>query len=282
MQVLFFGFGYSSKASAEALESIAPSAVLLGTSRTPGSPQSVFFDGTSPSQALSEFLANSATHVVGSIGPDADGDPSLRHHRDDILNAPDVKWLGYFSTVGVYGDRNGAWVDETAPLEPENLRSQWRVAAEAEWQSLAAEKNVPLFILRLAGIYGPGRSAFDKLRDGTAKRIIKPGQVFNRIHVADIGRVTALAAERGLGGVFNLADDEPAPPQDVITHAAAMMDLPAPQEVPFELANMSPMARSFYADNKRVANSAIKQALQIELLYPNFRVGLESILESER
>ncbi|WP_169194297.1 SDR family oxidoreductase [Devosia sp. MC1541] len=282
MQFLFFGFGYSSKASAEALKAIDPSAVLLGTSRSPGSPQSVFFDGTSPSQALSEFLANSATHVVGSIGPDADGDPVLRHHRDDILNAPDVKWLGYFSTVGVYGDRNGAWVDETAPLDPENLRSQWRVAAEAEWQSLAAEKNVPLFILRLAGIYGPGRSAFDKLRDGTAKRVIKPGQVFNRIHVADIGRVTALAAERGLGGVFNLADDEPAPPQDVITHAASMLDVPAPQEVPFELANMSPMARSFYADSKRVANSAIKQALQIELLYPNFRVGLESILESER
>jgi nucleoside-diphosphate-sugar epimerase len=281
VDVLFLGLGYSSQKSAEALTQSYPLTRVLGTSRA-GASQAIPFDGTTPSPALSGVLSRNVTHVIGSIAPDELGDPALRFHRDDILRSPNVEWLGYFSTVGVYGDRDGAWVDERAPLEPENLRSQWRVAAEAQWQSLAAEKGVPLCILRLAGIYGPGRSAFDKLRDGTAKRIVKPGQVFNRIHVADIGRITALAAGRKLAGIYNLADDEPAPPQDVITHAATMLGTAPPDEVPFETAQMSPMARSFYSDNKRVANSAIKRALGIELLYPTYREGLQGILEAEK
>ncbi|MBI4048112.1 MAG: NAD(P)-dependent oxidoreductase, partial [Devosia nanyangense] len=169
------------------------------------------------------------------------------------------------------------WVDESAPCHPENERSRQRVVAEDEWRSFAREKGIPLLILRLAGIYGPQRSTFDRLRDGTARRIVKPGQVFNRIHVADIGRVTALAAQRRLGGVFNLADDEPAPPQDLITYAAELMGVAPPPEVPFEAAEMTPLARSFYADNKRISNAAIKAALGIDLLYPNYREGLSAI-----
>jgi nucleoside-diphosphate-sugar epimerase len=161
------------------------------------------------------------------------------------------------------------------------MRSDWRVSAEQEWRDLAAARGVPLTILRLAGIYGPGRSTFEKLRAGTARRVIKPGQVFNRIHVADIARVTALAAEARVDGTFNLADDEPAPPQDVIEHAARMTGLPVPPDLPYETAEMTPMQRSFYRDNKRVSNRAIKEALGIDLLYPNYRVGLAQILENE-
>ena len=149
--------------------------------------------------------------------------------------------------------------------------------AEQAWRDYAAERGIPLAVLRLAGIYGPGRSTFDKLRDGTARRVVKPGQVFNRIHVADIGRVTALAAEARLDGTFNLADDEPAPPQDLIAYAARQLGVPAPPDIPFEAANMTPMARSFYSDNKRVSNRAIKAALGIELLYPTYREGLDAI-----
>ena len=173
--------------------------------------------------------------------------------------------------------RTRTTVDETAPTRPINQRSAHRVEVEQQWRDYAAERGVPLLILRLAGIYGPGRSAFDKLREGTARRIVKAGQVFNRIHVEDIGRVTALAAERKLAGTFNLADDEPAPPQDLIEYAARKMGVAVPPDIPFETAEMTPMARSFYSDNKRVSNKAIKQALGIDLIYPNYRAGLDAI-----
>jgi nucleoside-diphosphate-sugar epimerase len=183
--------------------------------------------------------------------------------------------------VGVYGDFGGDWIDEDAPLVPRNERSDRRVLAEQAWRDYARARGVPLAILRLAGIYGPGRSTFDKLRDGTARRVIKPGQVFNRIHVEDIGRITALAAEAQLDGTFNLADDEPAPPQDLVTLAAEMIGVTPPPEIAFAEAQMTPMQRSFYADNKRVSNAAIKRALGIELLHPNYRQGLQSVLASE-
>jgi nucleoside-diphosphate-sugar epimerase len=215
--------------------------------------------------------------VVLSIPPTEAGDPALRMHRADLDAAPDLEWLCYFSTVGVYGDFGGAWIDESAPTRPINQRSAHRVEVEQQWRDYAADRGVPLLILRLAGIYGPGRSAFDKLREGTARRIVKPNQVFNRIHVEDIGRVTALGAQRKLSGTFNLADDEPAPPQDLIEYAARQMGVPVPPDVPFEEANMTPMARSFYSDNKRVSNKAIKAALGIELLYPTYREGLDAI-----
>jgi len=241
----------------------------------------IVFDGTRPSPVVSVALADT-THVVVSIAPDADGDVVLRHHRADLDAAKDLEWICYYSTVGVYGDFDGAWIDESAPLVPRNMRSDLRVLAEQEWRDYAAQRGVKLCILRLAGIYGPGRSSFDKLRDGTARRIIKPGQVFNRIHVEDIARVTALAAERRLEGTFNMADDEPTPPQDVFEHAAGMMGVPVPPDMPFETAEMSPMQKSFYRDNKRVSNKAIKTALGIELLYPSFREGLAAIWEREQ
>ncbi|MFD1942334.1 SDR family oxidoreductase [Paradevosia shaoguanensis] len=283
MRVFFFGMGYSSQASAEALRKDDPAVEIAGTVRDAGRAQALaakgydirVFDGERPG-ALGEALSG-ASHVVVSTPPGAPGDPVLRHHWADLARAPKLEWLCYFSTVGVYGDFGGAWVDESTPCHPENERSRQRVVAEDEWRSFAREKGIPVLILRLAGIYGPQRSTFDRLRDGTARRIVKPGQVFNRIHVADIGRVTALAAQRRLGGVFNLADDEPAPPQDLIAYAAELMGVVPPPEVPFEAAEMTPLARSFYADNKRISNAAIKAALGIDLLYPNYREGLSAI-----
>jgi nucleoside-diphosphate-sugar epimerase len=286
MRVFFFGLGFSSQNSARAMRSRGEFVDTLGTVRTtdkanrltePGLTPLVF-DGTAPGPDIGAAL-NETSHVVVSIAPDAEGDVVLRHHRADLDAAGELEWLCYYSTVGVYGDFGGEWIDETAPLAPKNLRSAQRLRAEDEWRDYAARRNLPLIILRLAGIYGPGRSSFDKLADGTARRIVKKGQVFNRIHVADIGRVTALAAEQRLAGTFNLADDEPSPPQDLITYAAAKMGVEPPDEIPFETAELTPMARSFYSDNKRVSNRAIKQALGIDLLYPDYRAGLDAIWE---
>ena len=284
MKVFFFGLGYSSQASAHLLGLGGSDVSRLGTVRgtdkaialTRTGIEALIFDGTAPGPGVGDALKQSS-HVVISIAPDEAGDVVLRHHRADLDAMPDLQWLCYYSTVGVYGDFDGAWIDESAPLVPRNLRSDFRVRAEDEWRDYAKARGVPLTILRLAGIYGPGRSSFDKLADGTARRVIKPGQVFNRIHVEDIARVTKLAAEKRLDGVFNLADDEPAPPQDLIVYAAEKMGVEPPAEIPFERAEMSPMARSFYRDNKRVSNRAIKEALGIELLYPNYRAGLDSI-----
>jgi nucleoside-diphosphate-sugar epimerase len=287
MGVFIFGFGYSSEAAARALHRLRdPGIPVFGTVRDPArqSPEALrlhVFDGTAPGPTLGPDLAR-ATHVLSSVPPGLEGDPVLRQHAADIAAAPDLEWLGYFSTVGVYGDAGGGWVDEATPPRPDSERARQRIAAEEAWRDLAARRGVPLLILRLAGIYGPGRSQFDKLRDGTARRVIKPGQVFNRIHVDDIGRVTALAALARLGGTFNLADDEPAPPQEVVGFAAGLLGLPPPPEVPFAEARLSPMARSFYADNRRVANTAIKRALGIELLYPTYREGLRATLAAER
>jgi nucleoside-diphosphate-sugar epimerase len=285
MNVFFFGMGYSSLASARAIHrNIDPEIPIAGTTRSLDHAELLadtayrihVFDGQSPGKSLGEDLKR-ATHVVLSIPPDETGDPSYNLHRGTIEKAPNLQWLCYYSTVGVYGDFGGEWIDESAPARPVNARSRIRLEVEEQWQAFAAARGVPLMILRLAGIYGPGRSAFDKLRDGTARRIVKPGQVFNRIHVDDIGRVTQLAAERTLGGTFNLADDEPAPPQDLVTHAAKLMGLAPPPETAFADAQMTEMARSFYADNKRVSNKAIKAALNADLLYPTYREGLAAI-----
>ncbi len=287
-QAFFFGLGFSSTNAAQALRENG-FARIGGTVRSPEKAaqlraddiEAVIFDGTAPGPEVKRALAE-ASHVVLSIAPDEGGDPVLAHHRADLAAARGLQWLCYYSTVGVYGDFGGEWIDETAPLVPRNMRSDRRVLAEQAWRDFAAERGLPLCILRLAGIYGPGRSTFDKLRGGTARRIIKPGQVFNRIHVVDIARVTALAAGQRLDGTFNLADDEPAPPQDVIAHAAQMIGMDVPPDLPIETAEMTPMQRSFYRDNKRVSNQAIKQALGIELLYPTYRAGLSQILESEQ
>ncbi|MBK8084956.1 MAG: NAD(P)-dependent oxidoreductase [Devosia sp.] len=285
MDVFFFGMGYSSRATARALHDLRDPAIpIAGTTRSAEGAEAFadsnyrvhVFDGEAPGPTLGAELRR-ATHVIVSIPPDERGDAALLHHRADLDAAPGLRWVGYFSTVGVYGDFGGDWIDEDAPTRPVNLRSRQRVAAEQAWRDYAASRGVPLFIERLAGIYGPGRSAFDKLRDGTARRIVKPGQVFNRIHVEDIGRITALAALAELAGTYNLTDTEPAPPQDLVSYAADVMGVPPRPETPLESAEMAPMARSFYSDNKRVSSRRILAALDTRLLYPTYREGLDAI-----
>ena len=287
MGVFFFGMGYSSLATARAIHQIIDIDVpIAGTTRTEEGVERLaespyhlhVFDGMTAGTTLAVDL-HKATHVVLSIPPNDSGDPALNLHRADLDRAQQLEWLCYFSTVGVYGDFDGAWVDERAPTRPVNKRSAQRVEIEQMWRDYAAARQVPLLVLRLAGIYGPGRSSFDKLREGTARRIVKPNQVFNRIHVEDIGRVTAFAALQKLGGTFNLSDDEPAPPQDLVEYAAKLMGVPVPPDIPFAEAEMTPMARSFYSDNKRVSSRAIKEALEIELLYPTYRAGLDAIFK---
>lgn len=285
MNVFFFGMGYSSRATARALHQLGdPNTAIAGTSRSEERAEAFadtnyrihVFDGEGPGPTLGADLRE-ATHVILSIPPDERGDPALIHHRADLDAAEHLEWIGYFSTVGVYGDFGGQWVDEDAPTNPVNFRSQQRVVTEQAWRDYAKERGVPLFIERLAGIYGPGRSAFDKLREGTARRIVKPGQVFNRIHVGDIGRITALAALSKLEGTYNLADTEPAPPQDLVTYAAELMGIAPPPEQPFETAQMTEMARSFYGDNKRVSSKRVLAALGTELEFPTYREGLDAI-----
>jgi nucleoside-diphosphate-sugar epimerase len=285
MQVFFFGMGYSSRATARALHSlVGPDVPIAGTTRSEDHAEALadttyrihVFDGESPGATLAPDL-EAATHVILSIPPDERGDPALRLHRRELDAARRLEWIGYFSTVGVYGDFAGAWIDEDAPTRPLNNRSRQRLAVEESWRAYAEERGLPLFIERLAGIYGPGRSAFDKLREGTARRVVKPGQVFNRIHVEDIGRITAAAAMSRLGGTFNLADLEPAPPQDLVTYAAKLMGVEPPAQVPFDTAEMTEMARSFYSDNKRISSRRLLRTLRTGLTYPTYREGLDAI-----
>ncbi len=222
-----------------------------------------------------------ATHLLSSVAPNP-RDPVLAAHGDAIAAAQNLHWVGYLSTVGVYGDHQGGWVDEDTPPDPSTERGQARLEAEAAWQALCAQAGLRLHIFRLAGIYGPGRGPFEKLRAGRAQSVIKQGQVFSRIHRDDIGQALALAMESDIGSrVFNLCDDAPAPPQDVLRHAAALLGIDPPPEVPFEQADLSPMARSFYADSKRVRNDRIKRELGLELTYPDYQRGLEAILRAE-
>jgi nucleoside-diphosphate-sugar epimerase len=212
------------------------------------------------------------------VAPDAEGDPVLIRHRAAFGRVRRLGWIGYLSTTGVYGDRGGDWVEEESPLAPVNLRSRWRVAAEEAWLELWRETDLAVHVFRLAGIYGPGRSALDRLREGRAQRIVKEGQVFSRVHVEDIAQVLAASmAAPDPGAIYNVADDEPAPPQDVIAEAARLLGLAPPPEVPFEAADLSPMARSFYAESKRVANRRIKAELGVRLIHPNYRAGLLAI-----
>jgi nucleoside-diphosphate-sugar epimerase len=215
-----------------------------------------------------------ATRVLTSVAPDGAGDPILRDHSAELAAAR-PEWVGYLSTTAVYGDHQGGWVDEETPLTPSTERGAARVRAEADWAAL----GLPLHIFRLAGIYGPGRGPFEKVRDGTARRIIKPGQVFSRIHVEDIAQVVAASMARPRpGAVYNVCDDDPAPPEDVIGHAAELLHLPVPPAIPYDQAEMTPMARSFYAESKRVRNDRIKDELGVRLRYPTYREGLAALL----
>ncbi|HLZ65981.1 MAG TPA: SDR family oxidoreductase [Aliidongia sp.] len=221
-----------------------------------------------------------ATHLLAAIPPDAMGDPALALWGPAIARHPGFAWAGYLSTTGVYGDRDGGWVDESSPLAPTGERGQRRLEAEAGWSALLP--GVPVHLFRLAGIYGPGRSALDTVRAGRAQRVVKPGQVFSRVHVDDIAQVLAASIARPRpGAVYNVCDDNPAPPDEVIGYACELLGVAPPPEVPFAEAELSNMARSFYVDNKRVANRLIKEELGVRLAYPDYRTGLKALISAE-
>ncbi|WP_323770537.1 SDR family oxidoreductase [Antarctobacter sp.] len=280
--LLSLGHGFSARALAKAL--LPEGWQVIGTTRSADKLAQLAATGITPilwqAEAVAEAL-QSATHLLISAAPDAEGDPALRMIGPDIARrAPALEWAGYLSTTGVYGDHAGGWVDEQTPLTPSSRRGQMRVAAEQAWADIP---DLPLHIFRLAGIYGPGRGPFAKLRKGTARRIIKPNQVFSRIHVEDIAQVLrASITQPSPGAVYNLCDDAPAPPQDVIACAAEMLGMPVPPEVPFDEADMSPMARSFYGESKRVSNERIKKELGVTLRYPDYQSALAAILAAEQ
>jgi nucleoside-diphosphate-sugar epimerase len=237
------------------------------------------FDRGRPLDDAAAALAG-ATHLLSSVPPDAAGDAVLDHHAADIGRL-DLAWAGYLSTTGVYGDTGGTWVDERSALQPSGERGRRRVAAEAGWLALWRDHATPIHLFRLAGIYGPGRSALDAVRGGTAKRIDKPGQIFSRIHVEDIATVLeASMARPDPGAAYNLCDDDPAPPAEVVAYACELLGAPVPPLVPFEEAQLSPMARSFYDDVRRVSNRRIREELGVALRYPDYRTGLRALLAS--
>ena len=235
----------------------------------------VLFDGTRPIADLDRRLG-AVTHLLSSVPPDETGDPVLNLHGGEIAAAaPNLAWIGYLSTTGVYGDRGGDWVDETSALTPSGVRGERRLAAERAWLALPQ----PAHLFRLAGIYGPGRSALDTVRSGKAKRIVKPGQVFSRIHVDDIVAVLTASMEHpDPGTAYNVCDDDAADPAEVIAFACTLLGATPPPAIPFAEAELSPMAKSFYDDNKRVRNDRIKQALGVSLRYPSYREGLRALL----
>ncbi|WP_316015062.1 SDR family oxidoreductase [Roseobacter sp. HKCCA0434] len=273
--LLSIGHGFSARALVPLLDGFR----VIGTTRSEEKAEALRADRIEavvwPGTDLAPLILG-ATHLLSSVAPN-DGDPVLDAYADVLARAP-AEWVGYLSTTGVYGDRGGDWVDEGAELRPSTKRGQARVAAEAAWRAL----GLPLHIFRLAGIYGPGRGPFAKVREGTARRIVKDGQVFSRIHVDDIAQVLAASIARpDPGAVYNVCDDDPAPPQDVIAHAAELLGLPVPPAIPFEEAEMTPMARSFYAESKKVRNDRIKDELGVVLKFPDYRAGLADLLARE-
>ncbi len=228
------------------------------------------------------FILEGTTHLLISTPPDDRGDPTFNMHAEEIIRIPTLKWVGYLSTTGVYGDRDGGIVDETSEIRPNSKRGSRRVKAEQEWLSLLQAYNLPVHIFRLAGIYGPGRSALDSVRAGVARRINKPGQVFNRIHVEDIVQVLIASMNNpNPGAAYNLADDDPVPSWEVITYTCELLGLTPPPIIPYNEADMAPIARSFYNDNKRVLNTRIKEELGVALKYPDYRHGIDACLAAE-
>lgn len=233
-----------------------------------------------PVRALS-----TVTDVVSSVPPDTEGDPVLDHHADALIATDRLRWLGYLSTTGVYGDTNGELVDESSPSHPTTQRSQRRALAERRWLQLHVEAALPTHIFRLAGIYGPGRSSFDAIRSGNARRVIKPGHLFSRIHVDDIAMIVrASMARPNPGVVYNVCDDHPAEQSEVVAYACALLGIEPPTPIQFEdaIERMTPMARSFWRDNRRVANTKLKRELGIRLQFPDYRSGLAAVLAAER
>lgn len=275
--LLSLGHGYTADALARRL--LAQGWQVIGTTRSAARADQLRASGVEPLAwpgDLAPALAR-ATHVLASAAPGDGGDPFLGAALPAI-RAARPGWVGYLSTTAVYGDHGGGWVDEETPVNPQSARAVQRVLAERQWLAT----GLPVHIFRLAGIYGPGRGPFEKVRDGTARRILKPGQVFSRIHVDDIaGALMASIARPDPGRIYNICDDDPAPPEDVLSHAAHLLGLPEPPGVPYDQADMTPMARSFYADNKRVRNTRLKTELGYRLLHPSYREGLTALLSEE-
>lgn len=282
MNIVIIGLGYSARAFVAAHSGAF--ARITGTVRHRDKAERLakdgfdmlVFDGVSASQDLMRRVRNADALLV-SAPPDT-ADPTLSCLGASLRDAPNLGWIGYLSTVGVYGDHGGAWVDERTPCLPISARSRLRFAVEEQWLKFGHDAKLPVQIFRLSGIYGPQRNAFVKLREGTARRLIKPGQVFNRIHVADIaGALAASLARPQAGVIYNLTDDEPAPPQDVIAYAASLANLAPPPEIAFDPQTLTPMAASFYGENKRVSNALIKAELGYRFKFPSYREGLRAL-----
>jgi len=281
MKLLILGLGYSAGFFARA--ALARGWEVTGTVRSAERAaelsregiRTLVFGGFAVSTALAKAVAEAE---AVSVQPAEDGDPVLQRLRGDLAAAPALRWIGYLSTIGVYGNQDGAWIDETQPVKPGNARNTLRVAIEQDWLALGRDTGKAVQIFRLAGIYGPGRNPVAKLREGKSTRLVKPGQVFNRIHVDDIaGILMASLARPRNGAIYNVTDDEPAPPQDVVSFAAELTGLEAPPEMPFSEARLSPMAASFYGENKRVSNALVKRELGYAFRYPSYREALRAL-----
>ncbi|WP_064693497.1 SDR family oxidoreductase [Rhizobium aegyptiacum] len=286
MHVMIFGCGFSGLAIAKAFA--GDGVRVSGTTRSTEKMEALrragieafLFDGETMEEQLVQALAD-VTHLVQSIAP-GKADPLLRLlDKDSAGLLPRLEWIGYLSTVGVYGDHKGAWINEETPCVPVSGRSKERLEAEEGWLAMGRERGVPAAVLRLSGIYGPGRNAFCNLEKGTARRLIKKDQVFNRIRVEDIGAAARFLSDRGLGGIYNITDDRPGPPQDVIVEAARLMGVEPPPEQAFETAELTPMARSFYGENKRVSNAKLKAA-GFEFSFPNYPMSLAQLWQDGR
>ena len=284
--LLCLGFGYSAEALARRL--LAEGWQVLGTTRNPERAEEIEALGATPivladgfdTPEVAEALAR-ASHLLSSVGPDAQSDPVLRELGPRLEVSRNLLWIGYLSTTGVYGDHGGGWVDEETPTNPGNARSQRRADAETGWERLCLDRGLPVHIFRLSGIYGPGRSQIDAVRAGRARRIVKPGQVFSRIHVADIAAGLKASIERpNPGRIYNFADDEPAPADEVIAYAAELLGVEPPPEIRFEEAELSEMALSFYSECRRVQNLRLRQELGVDLAFPTYREGLAAQLEA--
>ena len=276
--LLCFGFGYSARTLAARLDKRAWK--ISATSRNPEGIAGINTQSFSGLLFDSKLrIAPDVRHLLISAPPDENGDPVLRLFQEQLQKlSKQLQWVGYLSTTGVYGDRGGDWVDENSPLEPNTARGHRRLDAERSWLKLHSDYGLPVHLFRLAGIYGPGRNQLLTVQNGSAKRIIKPGQIFSRIHVDDIAGVLAASiAKPNPGRAYNVCDDEPCPPQKVVEFAANLLGLPLPPEIPFEDANLSPMAKSFYADSKKVSNKRMKNELAYKLIYPTYREGLTAI-----
>lgn len=290
-QFMMLGAGYSARAFASLYgapvadtsdtTSAAPKSRICGTTRTKenftalesANIEPFLFD--KPNRTFFERL-ETTTHLVISISPDDTMSDAVLNRPDILGSMPELKWIGYLSTIGVYGNHDGGWIDETAPCHPSLERNISRLEVEKKWQAFGEKRNIPVAILRLGGIYGPLRNPFIKLSQGNKTLVIKKGQFFNRIHVDDIAGVIKAFSSAKREGIFNIVDNEPAAPEDVMHYAAKLMGVTDLEEVPFEKADMSPMARSFYGDNKRILNHKLSKT-GYNLKYPDYRPALDAM-----